>query len=318
MSEVKNYSYVGRGLLMVRPFGSADPLMALGNASALKLSISESKIEQKNYMTVGGGTRDVLSRVDSAELEVTLYDLSPLTLAMALRATHSEITPEMVTDEEITFAAFDTFVDLANFASMGSIVVKSNDGATTYTEGTDYDVTYKSVSALDGGAIGSTDTVKVSYIQLQEQTVTATTGLLELENLPDAGSMVVTNNDGSTVYTRGTDYHADSAGLELIEGGAITNGASIKVHYAVLPSVQLEALTATGVEFYALFKGMNEARTNAPMNIRINRIKFSPTDGLDLISDEYGQITLKGSILADSSRPVGQSQYFSATMATIQ
>lgn len=318
MSEVKNYSYMGRGKFMVRPFGSADALLPVGNASALKLAISESKVEQKNYMTIGGGVRDSVSRVDSAELETTLYDLSPMTLAMALRATRSDIAPEMVTDEAVTFTALDAPEDLANLASVNSIVVKSNDGATTYKAGTDYDATYKNIMALTDGAISAGDTVKVSYAELTEQAMTAANGLMETQYLPDPTSMMITNSDGTTTYVRGVDYDVDSAGFELIESGAISAGTAIKVHYAVLPSVQLEALAATGAEFYGLFKGMNEARSGAPMNIRIYRIKFSPTDGLDLISDEYGQITLKGSILADTGRPAGTSQYFTATMATVQ
>lgn len=315
MSEVKNHSYVGRGLLRVRPVGTADPLLPLGNASALKLAISESKVEQKNYMTVGGGVRDSISRVDSTAVEITLYDLSPMTLAMALRATRSEHAPETVMDESVTIASLDTPEPLANFASASSIVVKSNDGTTVYTEGVDYDANYESVTALTGGAISASDVVKVSYIKLTTEAVVAVAGLIETAKLPDEASIIVTSSDNTVTYLRGADYTVSGAGVELVDGGAITLGMVLNLHYAVLPSVHLEALASSGVEFYGVFTGLNEARSGSPVNVRIYRIKFSPTDGLDLISDEYGQITLKGSILADTSRPAGTSQYFSVAMA---
>lgn len=315
MSDVKNYSFMGRGLLRVRAVGTADPLQPLGNASSLKLSISESKVEQKNYMTVGGGVRDSISRVDSAEVEISLYDLSPLTLAMALRATRSEHAPETVTDEEVTITSLETPVDLKSFTLPSSVVVTNSAGSTTYVEGVDYDVTHKAITALTDGGISASDVVKVTYVKLISEAVTAVSGLIETQKLPDENSIIVTSSDGSTTYLRGTDYTVSGAGIEIVDKGDIKEGTALKLHYAVVPSVQLEALAASGVEFYGLFTGLNEARGGSPVNVRLFRLKFSPTDGLDLISDEYGQITLKGSILADTSRPAGTSQYFSVAMA---
>ncbi len=80
-------------------------------------------------------------------------------------------TTQSVTDEEVTMKA-DKVVLLANkngdWTRVANIVVKSADWATTYTEGTDYEVVvdargYTGLVIVDGGGINDGDTVKVSY-----------------------------------------------------------------------------------------------------------------------------------------------------------
>lgn len=100
-----------------------------------------------------------------------------------------------------------------------------------------------------------------------------------------------------------------AANLALATSGAATIDQATGI-------VTVEALTQVGKEFGLRFDGLNEAQSGASVVITIYRLKVSPADSLDLISDDFATLKVKGAILADSTKPAGKSQYFKAVMAT--
>ena len=58
------------------------------------------------------------------------------------------------------------------------------------------------------------------------------------------------------------------------------------------------------------FDGINE-RTGNPWTARFFKVNWAPSDGLELIGDDFATFTITGEILRDESRVgVGDSQFF--------
>ncbi|RUM89257.1 MAG: phage tail sheath family protein [Thermodesulfatator sp.] len=97
---------------------------------------------------------------DFARVYFTLYGMSP---AVFVNVFDPETHYSTVSGESVTFGADDQ-AHLAHRA-VSNVVVKSQDGATTYTAGTDYTLEAASgtLTRLSGGAIPAGATVQVDY-----------------------------------------------------------------------------------------------------------------------------------------------------------
>jgi len=82
------------------------------------------------------------------------------------KLTESDTTGSLtsITDESFT-SEFDTPVTLAQKPISGSVVVKTIDGATTYTEGTDYTIDYtnNTITVLSTGTMLDATAYYISY-----------------------------------------------------------------------------------------------------------------------------------------------------------
>lgn len=73
----------------------------------------------------------------------------------------------------------------------------------------------------------------------------------------------------------------------------------------------VQALTESAQEFAISFAGLNEARSGAACSVEVFRAKFSPMKNIDLISDDFGRLTLEATVLKDSTKTgAGVSKYF--------
>lgn len=104
------------------------------------------------------------------------------------------------------------------------------------------------------------------------------------------------------------NYVVTPAGIYFKDGKDVTD-AEVSVKYTKSLQVILQALMATGREFKLVMDGINDANGD-PLILRVWRWKPAPTDGIGLISDDYGNFTMKGEVLADVSRPAGKSRFF--------
>ena len=82
-----NYAYMGKGIVTMKREGSSDPAIDIGNVSALAFTPTENVINAPNYRTPGGGNYAQVRRIETVEVSMTLYDLSPENLAMVLFGT---------------------------------------------------------------------------------------------------------------------------------------------------------------------------------------------------------------------------------------
>jgi hypothetical protein len=126
---------------------------------------------------------------------------------------------------------------------------------------------------------------------------------------------VVKNKAGTTTYAKGVDYELSPAGIRIKVGGTISAKTEIKVGYTSLGHDVIEMLTNSGASYRLVFEGLNEARTDKPVLVELYRNKFDPTSSLGLISDDFGSLSLTGSVLKDTSKAgVGVSKYMSIKM----
>jgi len=135
--------------------------------------------------------------------------------------------------------------------------------------------------------------------------------------MPDTAlTITVTGPSATPTYTLGTDYIVARAGVIILAGGAIANAASIECTYTKLGSDVVQGLTDSAKEFKLVFDGLNEAASGKAVTVTTHRIKFSPTQGLDLIGDDFAGLQLAGEVLKDSAiTGAGISQYFKTVLA---
>ena len=92
-------------------------------------------------------------------------------------------------------------------------------------------------------------------------------------------------------------------------------GTDITVGYTKNAQYMIQALTDSGTEYELVFDGLNEVDSGNPIVAKMTRVKFSPTAGLDLIGDDFGELKLTFSILKDELIVAeGMSQYLQIAM----
>lgn len=157
------YAYIGKGSIYGRVKGSAAAKRRFGNCSKLTLDVSEERKTMPDYESAGGGIAASARRVTDVQASMTLHELSPENLAMALYGEVAAVTAASVTDEPHTayvggLIRFTTVPDRAE-----TVTVTDDAGTTTYTEGTDYKRVNSGIEILAGGAIVDGASILVDY-----------------------------------------------------------------------------------------------------------------------------------------------------------
>lgn len=245
----QTYSYIGKGKIYLKPT-SGGARMPVGNCSALTLNVETNAITQPDYTTPGGGNANEVQRVSDVGLSMTMLELRPGNLEIALRGTVGAVVAATVTDE------------------------------------------------LHEAYVG---------------------GLIALDNIPDVTETVtvtVDPSDTAVVKTVDVDYEVTNAGIVILSGGTIADEDEIGVTYTKAAADVIEAMTTSGDEYELVFDGLNEAESGRAVVVRVHRVKWSPTSGLGLIGDDFGELPLEGSVLVDASKVgAGVSRYFKVTLA---
>ncbi|WP_419831230.1 hypothetical protein [Endozoicomonas atrinae] len=124
--------------------------------------------------------------------------------------------------------------------------------------------------------------------------------LIPFDKLPDLSQSVTVKDSLDAVLIEGTDYELTKSGIKVIDGGGIDN-LGVSVSYTPLATNMVQALIESGKEFVLFMEGLNDAQDGKPFNIRVHRVKFSPVQNLDFISDDFAAIALELDVLADST-----------------
>lgn len=143
-----------------------------------------------------------------------------------------------------------------------------------------------------------------------------------LDHIPDTDETItVTSQDGNTTFTAGTDYVIEHGGIYIPEGSTITAadsgnaGVNIKIDYTSQEQYTIEGVTQSAVEYEIFFNGFNDADNGRATTVKCHKVKFSPTQALDLISEDFGSLAMEFEVLADDTiTAVDESQYFSMRM----
>jgi len=158
----KNCCFKGRGEIAVVDYAQAIKktagLMAVGNASACLVNLTERKENVRDYTSSAGGMECSSREVDEVEVAITMMCSSAENLAMGLYgvgATGNVATAAVASEQQVAWpGAIVPLNDLADESV--AIVVKNIAGSTTYQAGTDYEVTQAgSIRLLAGTSIPS-------------------------------------------------------------------------------------------------------------------------------------------------------------------
>ncbi|MET0047474.1 MAG: hypothetical protein ABW066_06805 [Sedimenticola sp.] len=112
-----------------------------------------------------------------------------------------------------------------------------------------------------------------------------------------------------TGYVENTDYRAESGGIVVLAAGSIPASTALAISYTKLATDVVRALTQSAQEYELVFVGLNEAQGGKAVRVRVHRAKFGATSELSLIGDEFGEISLGGKVLKDTSIASPESQY---------
>lgn len=117
---------------------------------------------------------------------------------------------------------------------------------------------------------------------------------------------------GATTYTAGTDYTVDSESgmIYITPNSTIVDGSTVlwSGSYAAITSTQIQALADAKIECALQFRSASDA-TGPRFLCDVWKASIQPDGALSMLTEQFGEITLKGKVLADTSKPVGQRYY---------
>lgn len=184
-------TWLGSGHVSMRPYGSTAPFERVGNCSRLEFNISEATVTLRDFTQPGGGTYDEVRRVDTVEVGMTLHDLNTANLVRQLFGTSSAVASAPVASEEHT--AKKGQVVALDKMPLTITTVKSEDGLTTYTAGTDYSLSGAGLYIPEDSTIPNEAVIDVAYTSancdvIEALTTSAQAYELLFEGMNEAGT----------------------------------------------------------------------------------------------------------------------------------
>lgn len=152
---------------------------------------------------------------------------------------------------------------------------------------------------------------RVPAATVTDEAHTATKGgTILLEKMPLTITSV-TLAAGATTYAEGDDFQITGSGIEILEAGAIADGAELNITYASASVDVIEALTNSGDVYEILFEGANAAGTKNRVNLQYFRCQLSPAASADWIStDDFMGSEVTAKVLSDPKKiGAGKSKY---------
>ena len=156
-----DYHFMGVGNVYMKEVGASAGLLPIGNVDALSFAVQEEIIKKKDRTTPGGGTANEVRRIESAEMSISMSELSPTNLGRALFGDVNAISSGSATDEAHT--AYQGALVPTKYVNPTSVVVTGSGGTPTYTVTTDYVVTEHGILIVDGGGISNGTAIEIDY-----------------------------------------------------------------------------------------------------------------------------------------------------------
>lgn len=144
---------------------------------------------------------------------------------------------------------------------------------------------------------GAKTTVATSTVTAEALPTTLAAG--EVVRLDHPFVSAVTVDDGGGELVAGTDYVIESANSGLLKF-LLPPTDPVTVDYSYAASESLSVFTTQAPERWLLLDGVNTANNNSPVLLDLFKVQFAPVSDLDLITDEYGSISLTGTVLFDT------------------
>lgn len=297
--------YIGKGPIYIQKLGGAEAPIAIGNTKSLSLNIETDRKARIDCQTAGGGELDVLERITAMAGEMVVDDFKPENLARALRGTSKlEEAGNVASEEQTLFAdspAFFSFIPDPNKNITVTISETAWEAETDFTKGQ-------------------------KIVESAKLWVCTNAGKSAASGSKPAFSGSTPISDGASglkwalmgaLSALEDEWESTPTGIRVVKGATLFDeyGTKVTVGYDKNPQYIIQTLTDAGTEYRLVFAGLNEVDSGNPFTAKMHRVKFSPTSGLELIGDEFGEITLAFSVLKDESiTTTGMSQYMQMAM----
>lgn len=178
---------------------------------------------------------------------------------------------------------------------------------------TDYEVTLDtldmSVDTIAKAVYGAVSSVATGSVTNEAHTFTGVGDSVSLAH-PFNTTAVVLKQGATTVDP--SDYAFDAQGnVQLLDVSALTGPApyNLTISYTHGIYEKVEA-AVNGLTNYALrFDGISIV-DNRPVQVVMHNIALNMSSALSFISEDVGSLTLTGKLLADRTKGLGKSQYF--------
>ena len=212
--------------------GSKLEYFFFGNCSNLRVEPQENRIAMRDYTQPGGGNRNVVNRVTDVNINMTVHDLIPEVLQIAVRGITKDNAVEEIEDQEVTVGN-SSLIPLGKLSDPATIVVEKDGVAEAFVAGVDYDPGFGSITILEGGAIAKGNKLKVSYDTLPHTSVEALTSsggrfafMLKGRNEAQGGKAVNAYFHNASLGLSGLDLiGGDEFGEIQIEGELLSDAS---------------------------------------------------------------------------------------------
>jgi hypothetical protein len=110
----------------------------------------------------------------------------------------------------------------------------------------------------------------------------------------------ITSDPAGTTFDVGDDYVVEAPGLIYVPSGSTLAGTDILVSYTYPAMDAIKAFNADVEYYYLSYVGLNAAFNNAPVAAKMFKVRFKPTQQLQLVSQDFEKYQLQGEILYDA------------------
>lgn len=333
--DAENFYYSGQGVVLIGErdtAGKPKGLLAVGNVSDLKLSLSVTNLEHKESQSGQRATDLRLVTENKCALSMVMENFVAENLRTALRGSKTVKVADTVVAEATKWYP-GKVMPLAN-AKISSLVVER--GATALTLYTNAQTAWDYKVNLDSGSIEFNDgnggqlvdKITTGGTVPTAITVGATTDITTAHTATIGDKVVFTGFAGAdaalingktfTIVNTSAGHvfiDLDSTGKTITIGVPLScfEGQALSADYDYADQYLVDAMTEGAQEMYMRFEGLNTADSNNPVVVEVFKFSVDPLKELSLIGDGIGQFTLEGSVLADPLQPTG-SQFFKQTL----
>ena len=317
-------SYIGRGKIYLRNLTDGGQRIHVGNATDLAINTDTSEVVLPDYAL--GGNCNKVTRIDAVSATFTLFNLCFDSLGIAFRGGNFKEEAETIAAETVSglvatqnsaFAPFANIPDPDQAVSVST--VEGNVAAITVdTAGSGYESAVVTIAPPASGVTATAKAVINSAGEISEIIIVnpgsgyATAPAVTITSSTGTGAAATAVLSTAGALAVGTDFVRSSSGIVLLKTGSFTAG-DIEVGYEKPEQCRLEGLTDAAKNYELIFEGLNEANSNSPVTVKLNRLVFAPGTDWSLIGTEFASIEFEGELLSDDSvTGDGLSKFFSA------
>lgn len=212
---------------------------------------------------------------------------------------------ENPTTFEITVEYEDISLPNTGTPGGGEYVKKSRISTIGFTA-TIHDYSASTLAKLLAGEASAVATAAI----VDESLIASLGKLVATANVIDTTQTVTVTDDPMTVtYVQDTDYAVSAAGIRALSGGAISDLDALLITYTSYDVGKVEMATQIPADVAIIFDGWND-QESVPVVGEFYKVSLRGDGGLPLIStDAYGEATLAGSMLQDTTKPAGVSKF---------